>query len=120
MVYFHQRNKTIRKETAWSVHFVLVAQLCLILCDPTGCSLPGSYCEAARVITMAGSLDLTFGFPQNGKIPYPHQVTWSQPINMRLLRNKGRAEKPVNSQVWKKPVKVCTNKIALQICNQST
>ena len=68
------------------------------------------YCEAARVNTMTGGLDLSFGFPRNGKIPHPHQVTWSQPINMYLVRNKGRAEKPE---------KVCTNKIALQTCNQS-
>ena len=52
----------------------------------------GGECEAARVNTMTGGLDLSFGFPQNGKIPYPHQVTWSQPINMRPVRNKGRAE----------------------------
>ena len=31
-------------------------------------------CEAARVNTMTGGLDLRFGFPRNGKIPYPHQV----------------------------------------------
>ena len=67
-------------------------------------------CEAARVNTMTGGLDLSFGFPRNGKIPYPHQVTGSQPINMRPVRNKERAEKPA---------KVCTNKIALQTCNQS-
>ena len=54
------------------------------------------------VNTMTGGLDLSFGFPWNGKIPYPHQVTWSQPINMRPVRNKGRAEKPANAQVWKK------------------
>ena len=69
-----------------------------------------SYCEAARVNTMTGSLDLSFGFPRNGKIPHPHQVTWSQPINMLPVGNKGRAEKPA---------KVCTNKIALQTCSQS-
>ena len=28
-------------------------------------------CEAARVNTMTGGLDLSFGCPQNGKIPYP-------------------------------------------------
>ena len=67
-------------------------------------------CEAARVNTMTGGLDLRFGFPRNGKIPHPHQVTWSHPINMHPVRNKGRAENPV---------KICTNKIALQTCNQS-
>ena len=67
-------------------------------------------CEAARVDTMTGGLDLSFGFPRNGKIPHPQQVTWSQPINVRPVRNKGRAEKPE---------KVCTNKTALQTCNQS-
>ena len=76
-------------------------------------------CEAARANTMTGGLDLSFRFPRNGKIPYPHQATWSQPINMRPVRNKGKAEKPRNAQVWKKPAKVCTNKIALQTCNQS-
>ena len=59
----------------------------------------GNKCEAARVNTMTGGLDLSFGFPRNGKIPYPHQVTWSQPINMCPVRNKGRAEKPANAQV---------------------
>ena len=44
-------------------------------------------CEAAGVNTMTGGLDLSFGFPRNGKIPHPHQVTWSQPINMRPVRN---------------------------------
>ena len=67
-------------------------------------------CEAARVNTRTGGLDLSFGFPRNGKIPHPLQVTWSQPINMLPVGNKGRAEKPA---------KVCTNKIALQTCNQS-
>ena len=28
--------------------------------------------EAARVNTMTGGLDLSFGFPGNGKILYPH------------------------------------------------
>ena len=36
---------------------------------------PSSQCEAARVNTMTGGLDLSFGFPRNGKIPHPHQVT---------------------------------------------
>ena len=67
-------------------------------------------CEAVRVNIMTGGLDLSFGFPRNCKIPHPHQVTWRQPINMRPVINKGRAEKTV---------KVCTNKIALQTCNQS-
>ena len=38
-------------------------------------------CEAARVNTMTGGPDLSFGFPWNGKIPHPHQAAWSQPIN---------------------------------------
>ena len=46
-------------------------------------------CEASRANTMTGGPDLSFGFPRNGKIPYPHQATWSQPINMRPVRNKG-------------------------------
>ena len=59
-------------------------------------------CEASRANTMTGGVDLSFGFPWNGKISYPHQATWGQPINMRLVRNKGKAEKPANAQVWKK------------------
>ena len=83
----------------------------------------GLFCEAARVNTMTGSPDLSFSFPWNGKIPYPHQATWSQPVNMCPVRKKGiyqgKAEKPANTQVWKKPAKVWTNKIVLQTCNQS-
>ena len=37
---------------------------------------------------MTGSLDLSFSFPRNGKIPYPHQATWSQPINMHPVRKR--------------------------------
>ena len=37
---------------------------------------------------LAGSWDLGFGFPWNGRIPRPHQVTWSQPINMHLARKR--------------------------------
>ena len=43
-------------------------------------------CEAARANTMTGGQDLSCGFPRNGKIPYPHQATWSQPINIRPVR----------------------------------
>ena len=46
---------------------------------------------------LAGGPDLGFGFPRNGEIPRPHQVTWSQPINMHPVRNKGRAEKPADA-----------------------
>ena len=46
---------------------------------------------------LAGGPDLGFGFPWNGGIPHPQQVTWSQPINMRPVRNKGRAKKPVDA-----------------------
>ena len=45
-------------------------------------------CEAARANIMTGSLDLSFGFPRNGKIPYPYQATWSQPINMHPVRKR--------------------------------
>ena len=45
-------------------------------------------CEAARTNTMTGGPDLSFGFPWNGKIPYPHQATWSQPINMRPVSKR--------------------------------
>ena len=37
---------------------------------------------------LAGSPELGFGFPWNGGIPRPHQVTWSQPIDMRLARKR--------------------------------
>ena len=40
------------------------------------------------LLGLAGSPDLGFGFPWNGGIPRPHQVTWSQPINMRLARKR--------------------------------
>ena len=40
------------------------------------------------LLGLAGSPDLGFGFPWNGGIPHPHQVTWSQPINMRLARKR--------------------------------
>ena len=42
---------------------------------------------------MTGGLDLSFGFPRNGKIPHPYQVTWSQPINMLPVGNKGNSER---------------------------
>ena len=45
---------------------------------------------------LVGGRDLDFGFPWNGGIPRPHQVTWSQPINMHPVRNRGRAEKPAD------------------------
>ena len=52
---------------------------------------------------MTGGPDLSLDFPQNGKIPYPYQATWSQPINMRPVRKtgiyQGKAEKPMNAQV---------------------
>ena len=39
---------------------------------------PGLWlCEAARANTMTGGPDLSFSFPRNGKIPSPHQATWS-------------------------------------------
>ena len=37
---------------------------------------------------LAGGPDLGFSFPWNGGIPCPHQVTWSQPINMHLARKR--------------------------------
>ena len=76
-------------------------------------------CEAARVNTMTGGLDLSFGFPGNGKIPYPHQVTWSQPINMRPVR-KGELKSPpkfVPIKVLCKhvtnPLKPATNRLCM-------
>ena len=37
---------------------------------------------------MTGGPDLSFGFPRNGKIPYPNQVTWSQSVNMHPVRKR--------------------------------
>ena len=54
-------------------------------------------CEAARVNTMTGSPDLSLGFPQNGKIPYPHQATWSQPINMRPVGKRESIRRKLKS-----------------------
>ena len=72
---------------------------------------------------LAGGPDLSFGFPWNGGIPCPHQVTWSQPINMRLARKRkpirGKLKSPRTPKFEKKPVKVWANKITLQTCNQS-
>ena len=81
-----------------------LAQLYLTLCNPMDIvhripqarilewepfTSPGeSSCEAARANTMTGGLDLSLDFPRNGKIPYPHQATWSQPINMRPVRKR--------------------------------
>ena len=56
---------------------------------------------SVRLPGLTGGPDLSFSFPWNGKIPY-HQAAWSQPINMLPVRNKGKAEKPMNDQVWKK------------------
>ena len=103
-------NKAYTTEQLLSPHAATrePTSMCPISKDPTWCnkdSICSNYCEAARVNTMTGGLDLSFGFPRNGKIPYPHHVTWSQPINMRPVRNQGRAEKPANAQVWKKPWK---------------
>ena len=73
---------------------------------------------------MTGGPDLSLDFPRNGKIPYPHQATWSQPINMHPVRKwesiRGKLKSPRTPKFEKRPVKVWTNKIALQTCNQST
>ena len=55
------------------------------------------WCEAARANTMTGGPDLTFCFPWNGKIPYPHQAAWSQPINRHPKGNKGN----ISRESWK-------------------
>ena len=44
--------------------------------------------KSVGLLGLAGGPDLGFGFPWNGGIPCPHQVTWSQPINMRLARKR--------------------------------
>ena len=79
---------------------------------------------AARANTMTGGRDLSFGFPWNGKIPYPPQATWSQPINVRPVRKResirGKLKSLRTPKFEKKPVKIWTNKIVLQTCNQST
>ena len=48
---------------------------------------PGSPVLQADV-GLPGGPDLGFGFPWKGGIPRPHQVTWSQPINMCLERKR--------------------------------
>ena len=56
---------------------------------------------------LAGGPDLGFGFPWNGGIPRPHQVTWSQPINMRLARKRepirGKLKSPRRPKFEKSP-----------------
>ena len=56
---------------------------------------------------LAGSPDLGFSFPWNGGIPRPHQVTWSQPINMRLARKRepirGKLKSPRTPEFEKSP-----------------
>ena len=71
--------------------------------------------------------DLGFGFPWNGRIPCPHRVTWSQPINMRPVKSP-RAPKFEQKPAKFVPIgllckhvarEVCINRTALQTCNQS-
>ena len=56
---------------------------------------------------LAGGLDLGFSFPWNGGIPRPHQVTWSQPINMCLARKRepirGKLKRPRTPKFEKSP-----------------
>ena len=56
---------------------------------------------------LAGCPDLGFGFPWNGGIPRPHQVTWSQPINMRPARKRepirGKLKNPRTPKFEKSP-----------------
>ena len=56
---------------------------------------------------LAGGPDLGFSFPWNGGIPRPHQVTWSQPINMRLARERepirGKLKSPGTPKFEKSP-----------------
>ena len=53
-------------------------------------------------------------------VGFPARIgPWSQPINRRPKGNKGKAEKPAKPKFEQKPAKVCTNRIALQTCNQS-
>ena len=54
---------------------------------------------------LEGGPDLGFGFPWNGGISRPHQVTWSQPINMRLARKRepirGKLKSPLTPKFEK-------------------
>ena len=56
---------------------------------------------------LAGGPHLGFGFPRNGGIPRPHQVTWSQPINMCLARKRepirGKLKRPRTPKFEKSP-----------------
>ena len=55
---------------------------------------------------MTGGLDLSFGFPWNGKIPYPYQAAWSQPINRCPKGNKGN----ISRESWKARERLSLNK----------
>ena len=56
---------------------------------------------------LAGGPDLGFGFPWNGGILRPHQVTWNQPIDMRLARKRepirGKLKSPRTPKFEKSP-----------------
>ena len=65
--------------------------LCINIC---------SFCGAAGAGRWPGP---GFRFPLKWWDSRPHQVTWSQPINMRPVRNKGRAEKPAKPKFEKSP-----------------
>ena len=56
---------------------------------------------------LAGSPDLGFRFPWSGGIPYPHQVIWSQPMNMRLAKKRepirGKLKSPRTPKFEKSP-----------------
>ena len=58
-------------------------------------------------VGLAGGPDLGFCFPWNGGIPRPHQVTWSQPINMCLARKRepirGKLKSPPMPKFEKSP-----------------
>ena len=50
---------------------------------------------------LAGGQDSGFSFPWNGRIPRPHRVTWSQPINMHPVKSpreswKARGRRSLN------------------------
>ena len=59
--------------------------------------------EAARANTMTGGLELSFGFPGNGKIPYPPSGHLESANQHAPSKKKGtyqrKAKKPANAQV---------------------
>ena len=78
-----------------------------------GSSQPRDWTWVSRIAGRCGAAragrrrDLGFGFAWNGGIPCPHQVTWSQPIDMCLARKRepirGKLKSPQTPKFEKSP-----------------